>query len=106
MNEDPFTTLGVGEDAGDAEIRSRYLALVREFPPDRDPDRFRAVRAAYELLSDERKRLEVKLLRGGPGALARLAARALQSGGPGAGRATKQAVAALLADGLARRPPL
>jgi len=32
---DPFTVLGVGESAGDAEIRRRYLALVRGFPPDR-----------------------------------------------------------------------
>ena len=38
---DPFTVLGVAEDADDAEIRRRYLALVRDFPPDRDPDRFR-----------------------------------------------------------------
>jgi curved DNA-binding protein CbpA len=37
---DPFTVLGVAEDADDAEIRRRYLALVRDFPPDRDPDRF------------------------------------------------------------------
>ena len=51
---DPFTVLGVDETAGDAEIRSRYLALVRDFPPDRAPDRFREYRAAYEALSDER----------------------------------------------------
>ena len=48
---DPFTVLGVSEDAGDAEIRRRYLALVRDFPPDRDPDRFREYRAAYDALS-------------------------------------------------------
>jgi len=53
---DPFTVLGVAEDADDAEIRRRYLALVRDFPPDRDPDRFREYRAAYDALSDERKR--------------------------------------------------
>ena len=51
---DPFTVLGVAEDADDAEIRRRYLALVRDFPPDRDPDRFREYRAAYDALSDER----------------------------------------------------
>ena len=59
---DPFTVLGVDEDADDAEIRRRYLALVRDFPPDRAPDRFREYRAAYEALSDERKRLEMTLL--------------------------------------------
>ena len=41
LMRDPFTVLGVDENAGDAEIRRRYLALVRDFPPDRAPDRFR-----------------------------------------------------------------
>ena len=59
---DPFTVLGVDEAADDAEIRRRYLALVRDFPPDRAPERFREYRAAYEALSDERKRLEMTLL--------------------------------------------
>ena len=62
------------EDAGDAEIRRRYLALVRDFPPDRAPDRFREYRAAYEALSDERKRLEMKLLHTNEAALSRLTA--------------------------------
>jgi len=36
---DPFTVLGVDDAADDAEIRRRYLALVRDFPPDRAPER-------------------------------------------------------------------
>ena len=60
---DPFTVLGVDERADDSTIRRRYLALVREFPPDREPERFQDYRAAYEALSDERKRLEMTLLR-------------------------------------------
>jgi curved DNA-binding protein CbpA len=59
---DPFTVLGVTEDAGDDQIKQRYLALVRAFPPDREPERFQAYRAAYETLRDQRKRLETKLL--------------------------------------------
>lgn len=99
---DPFTVLGVDETAGDAEIRRRYLALVREFPPDRAPERFQAIRAAYEALGDERKRLEMQLLRTNTAALARLNLAALQAASPGQGRATKQAVAALLAEGILR----
>jgi DnaJ-class molecular chaperone len=99
---DPFTVLGVAEDAGDAEIRRRYLALVREFPPDRDPDRFRDYRAAYDALSDERKRLETKLLHTNEAALSRLTAAALQTASPGSERATKQTVAALLSEGIMR----
>ena len=97
---DPFTVLGVAEDAGDEEIRRRYLALVREFPPDRAPDRFREYRAAYEALSDERKRLETKLLHTNAAALSRLGMAALQTAAPGSGRATRRTVAALLAEGI------
>ena len=99
---DPFTVLGVDETAGDAEIRSRYLALVRDFPPDRAPDRFREYRAAYEALSDERKRLEAQLLRTNGAALARLSMAALGTAPAELSRATKRTVAALLAEGIMR----
>jgi curved DNA-binding protein CbpA len=99
---DPFTVLSVSEDAGDEEIRRRYLALVREFPPDRAPDRFRDYRAAYEALSDERKRLETKLLRTNSAALSRLGMAALQAATPGSGRATRRTVTALLNEGIAQ----
>ena len=58
---DPFETLGLPYDAGEAEIRQRYLALVREFPPDRAPERFAAVRAAYDEVRDPVRRLEKQL---------------------------------------------
>jgi DnaJ-class molecular chaperone len=99
---DPFTVLGVAEDAGDAEIRRRYLALVRDFPPDRAPDRFLEYRAAYEALSDERKRLETKLLHTNAAALSRLSMAALQGASAGSGRATKRTVTALLTEGIMR----
>ncbi len=49
---DPYETLGLTTDAGEAEIRRRYLELVRQFPPDRAPERFTAIHAAYEALRD------------------------------------------------------
>ena len=97
---DPFTVLGVDEAADDAEIRRRYLALVREFPPDLEPERFQDYRAAYEALVDERKRLEMRLLRTNEAALSRLGMAALHTASPLAGRATKRTVAALLAEGI------
>lgn len=99
---DPFTVLGVDEAADDAEIRRRYLALVREFPPDLEPERFQDYRAAYEALGDERKRLEMTLLRTNEAALSRLAVAALHEASPLAARATKRTVAALLAEGVMR----
>ena len=99
---DPFTVLGVAEDAGDAEIRRRYLALVRDFPPDRAPDRFQEYRAAYEALGDERKRLETKLLHTNAAALSRLSMAALRGASSGSARATKRTVTSLLTDGIMR----
>ena len=99
---DPFTVLGVADDAGDAEIRRRYLAMVRDFPPDRAPERFQELRAAYEALSDARKRLETKLLHTNSAALSRFSTDALRAGstdGPPR-RATRQTITALLVEGL------
>ena len=114
---DPFTVLGVTDEADDAEIRRRYLALVREFPPDRAPERFQELRAAYDALSDERKRLETTLLHNNAAALAQLSRDALRSGSANAAsasghspdapapRATQRTVMALLAEGIARVLP-
>lgn len=49
---DPFQVLGLPQDAGEAEVRARYLELVKQFPPDREPEKFREVRAAYEASKD------------------------------------------------------
>ena len=49
---DPFTILGVSRDAGEAEVRARYLELVKQYPPDREPEKFREIRAAFEAAKD------------------------------------------------------
>ena len=49
---DPFKILGVSRDAGDAEVRARYLELVKQYPPEREPEKFREVRAAFEAAKD------------------------------------------------------
>ncbi len=49
---EPLKVLGVPKDASEAEIRARYLELVKQFPPERDPDKFRAVQAAFEAAKD------------------------------------------------------
>jgi len=58
---DPLLLLGVSASAGSDEIRRRYLELVRQHPPDRDPARFAEIRAAYDELSDPAQQLH-KLL--------------------------------------------
>ncbi|HRD92023.1 MAG TPA: DnaJ domain-containing protein [Accumulibacter sp.] len=58
---DPYRILGVEFAASDETIRSAYLAAIRESPPERDRERFESVRAAYEAISDRRRRLAHQL---------------------------------------------
>ncbi len=44
--------LEVKPDATTDEIRKAYLNLVRQNPPDREPDKFRNIHAAYQMLND------------------------------------------------------
>jgi curved DNA-binding protein CbpA len=57
----PHEVLGLPPEADEAAIRERYLQLVREFPPDREPDRFAAIRAAYDELRDPGRLLSRRL---------------------------------------------
>jgi curved DNA-binding protein CbpA len=65
MTSDPYQVLDVPVDADDDAIRRRYLELVREFPPEHSPEKFAAVRAAYESLRDLDTRLRHRLFEAG-----------------------------------------
>ncbi|MBL8799751.1 MAG: J domain-containing protein [Planctomycetia bacterium] len=58
---DPYQVLNLAPDADDETIRRRYLELVRQFTPEHHPEKFAAVRAAYESLKDLTTRLEHRL---------------------------------------------
>ena len=58
---DPYRVLELTPDAGENEIRQRYLELVRAFPPDRAPERFAAIHEAYAALRDPANRLNEQL---------------------------------------------
>ena len=63
--DDPYAVLGVADDADDEAIRRRYLELVRQYSPEHHPQRFAAVRASYERLSDRDARLRHRLFEAG-----------------------------------------
>ncbi len=58
----PYAVLEVERGAGAAEVRLAYLQKVRHHPPERDPEGFKRVREAYDVLRSPRKRAEYTLL--------------------------------------------
>jgi curved DNA-binding protein CbpA len=62
---DPYQVLGLSADSDDEAIRRRYLQLVKEFSPEHHPEKFAAIRQAYESLKDLNTRLEYRLFEAG-----------------------------------------
>jgi curved DNA-binding protein CbpA len=62
---DPYKILGLGADSDDAAIRRRYLELVKQFPPEHNPEKFAAIRSAYESLRDLTTRVRHRLFEAG-----------------------------------------
>ena len=56
-----FQILEVDINATDAEIKKAYFAKIKEFPPDRNPEKFMEIRQAYDQLKDSVARAELKL---------------------------------------------
>jgi curved DNA-binding protein CbpA len=63
--EDPHIVLGLPPDSDDETIRRRYLELVRQYSPEHHPEKFAAIRAAYERLRDLNTRLRYRLFEAG-----------------------------------------
>ncbi len=57
----PYRLLGVSIDADDETVRGAYLAAIRACPPERDPQRFEQIRAAYEAIATQRERTSYAL---------------------------------------------
>lgn len=47
---DPYAELGIERTATQAEIKKAYFLAVRAHPPEREPEVFQRIRAAYEML--------------------------------------------------------
>jgi curved DNA-binding protein CbpA len=63
---DPYALLGLAPTAGAEEIKQAYFAQVRAHPPEREPEAFKQIRAAYERLRTPQKRFETDMLRLAP----------------------------------------
>ena len=60
-SRDPYSVLGLSRQADDEDIKRAYFQLVRQFPPEREPEKFRDIRTAYEQLRDAESRAQIAL---------------------------------------------
>jgi curved DNA-binding protein CbpA len=56
-----YFILGLELNATDEEIRKRYLELIKQYTPEKDPDRFQDITNAYEQIKTPRARIRGKL---------------------------------------------
>lgn len=49
-SSDPYAVLGLIRGASAREIKRAYFDLVRQYPPEQQPDTFKLIRSAYEKL--------------------------------------------------------
>ncbi|MCL5995728.1 MAG: DnaJ domain-containing protein [Chloroflexi bacterium] len=65
---DVYAILGISRSASADEIRQAYFSQVRLHPPEREPDEFKRIRAAYDQLRTPEKRIDtdMKLLEDWP----------------------------------------
>ena len=54
-NVDPFAELGLEFMASEERVRARYLELVKKFPPEKDPEAFQRIQAAFDIAKDPLK---------------------------------------------------
>ncbi len=59
--KDPYKVLGLARNANQSDIKKAYFGLVRQYPPETEQEKFREIRAAYEILRSPEKRAETDL---------------------------------------------
>lgn len=56
-----YLMLGLEPTATDEKIRERYLAMVKDHPPEHDPQRFQDITRAYERIKNQHARIRNRL---------------------------------------------
>jgi curved DNA-binding protein CbpA len=61
QSADPYAVLGLERRATPGEIKRAYFDLVRQYPPETNPEAFKQIRAAYERLNSAESKNETDL---------------------------------------------
>ena len=59
-----YLILGLTPEANSEQIKNRYLELVKTFPPEKEPEKFRQINTAYEALKNRRNRIKSRMFSG------------------------------------------
>ena len=51
-----YETLGIQKDASRNDVKRAYFTLVKKYPPEKNPEEFKRIRKAYEILYDDSER--------------------------------------------------
>ncbi len=57
----PYEILKIPLDADDRIIKQAYLQQVKQYPPEREPEQFKCIKEAYDMIKDEYNRLNYHL---------------------------------------------
>ncbi|MDP4086689.1 MAG: CFI-box-CTERM domain-containing protein [Bacillota bacterium] len=58
MAESLYDVLSIFKESTSNEIKKAYIEMVREYPPEKNPEQFKKIRKAYEILSNPDSRHE------------------------------------------------
>jgi tetratricopeptide (TPR) repeat protein len=56
MKHSLYEVLGVNKQASSDEIKQAFFMMVSQYPPEKEPEKFKVMRTAYETLSDPKAR--------------------------------------------------
>ena len=54
----PYQILEIPRNVTPGEIKNAYFKLIKKFPPEREPEKFKMIRLAYESLKTSAKKAE------------------------------------------------
>lgn len=62
LSKDPYKVLGISSKASAEEIKKAYFSLIAKYTPEKNPEAFKKIRAAYDQIRSQKRREETDFL--------------------------------------------